>query len=253
MSTDLTAKRSKKPMNQERRIKEMMNREPKKPRGEPIPQGARHKDKRDEKRQDTKRKMKEYTSAERDLLVLARELIAGQVKIDGHNFSSADMKKAILKVLSGLNINIGIDSLEIEIGEKMPTRNFSVNDFSYELYNLDDLSSFEDVVLELLEDKFSTNDAMDKLGDKGLMREIGRLVPKQIVLHSVPLEKGNEREYKVIFDGDFNTYDIDDIIRGETVDLELTIDVNPDGDDITLEAENLDDVLSFIPGAAANG
>ena len=88
---DIEAKRSgKKPLNQSRRMKQMMEKEETKQRGQMPPPTVRHKDKRREKRQDTKRKLKDYTGSERqqvaaELTALAREMV-------GHSRSAASAK-----------------------------------------------------------------------------------------------------------------------------------------------------------------
>ena len=69
-----------KPLNQERRIKQTLQKEPEKPRGVMPPPTIRHKDKRDEKRQDTKKDLKKYTGMDRDfiaseLLIAAKEMM----------------------------------------------------------------------------------------------------------------------------------------------------------------------------------
>jgi hypothetical protein len=59
----MTAKRKnkKKPLNQERRMKQMLEKEPEKTRGKMPPPSRGHKDKRREKRQDTKRNLRDQT------------------------------------------------------------------------------------------------------------------------------------------------------------------------------------------------
>jgi hypothetical protein len=76
-----------KPLNQERRIKETLQKEPEKPRGVMPPPTIRHKDKRQEKRQDTKSKLKEYTSMDRNFI--ASELLKAAKEMTGSSFSGA--------------------------------------------------------------------------------------------------------------------------------------------------------------------
>jgi len=69
----------KKPLNQSRRMKEMMEQKPKKERGVMPPPSRGHKDERREKRQDTKRNLREHTSMDRnyiasELLLAAKEM-----------------------------------------------------------------------------------------------------------------------------------------------------------------------------------
>jgi len=73
--------KKKRPLNQERRLKQTLEREPDKTRGMPVPPSRGHKDKRRDKRQDTKRKMREHTSMDRnyiasELVTAAKEMTA---------------------------------------------------------------------------------------------------------------------------------------------------------------------------------
>jgi hypothetical protein len=94
---DIEAKRrsKKKPLNQQRRMKQMLEKEETKQRGKMPPPTKRHKDKRREKRQDTKRKMRDYTSMDRnyianELLKAAKEMMAHNLV--GHSRSAASAK-----------------------------------------------------------------------------------------------------------------------------------------------------------------
>lgn len=60
-------RRKKKPLNQERRMKQLMEKKPKKERGEPIPSGGywdEGRKKPKQKRQDTKKNLKRYIGSE---------------------------------------------------------------------------------------------------------------------------------------------------------------------------------------------
>jgi hypothetical protein len=73
----MAKKRKKKPMNQERRLKEMMNKERSKERKMMPPPSQAHKDKRREKRQDVKHRMKQYVGE--NMNQEDREFIAGEL------------------------------------------------------------------------------------------------------------------------------------------------------------------------------
>lgn len=87
----------KKPLNQSRRMKEMMEQKPKKERGVMPPPSRGHKDERREKRQDTKRNLREHTSMDRnyiasELLLAAKEMFNEHTRTAAVNVSK-DMKE----------------------------------------------------------------------------------------------------------------------------------------------------------------
>lgn len=73
----MARKKKKKPLNRERRIKQILNQEPEKKRGVMPPPTIRHQDKREKrnKRQDKKQKLrKEYVGK---LLKIAKSILQG--------------------------------------------------------------------------------------------------------------------------------------------------------------------------------
>lgn len=109
-------RRKKKPLNQERRMKQLMEQKPKKERGEPIPSGGywdqgRRKPK--QKRQDSKSKLrKEYVGSQQlrcnvapvhRLARAAKELTAGRINTK-YNYPTEKKAKMLPRLLSRLKI-----------------------------------------------------------------------------------------------------------------------------------------------------
>ena len=97
--TDRTAK---KPLNWERRIKqqEEQAKKPTKTRGMPVPPSRRHKDKRDDKRQQSKSELrKEYVGMDRELLAKVL-LMAAKASLGEPGLREAGLSERALAALT---------------------------------------------------------------------------------------------------------------------------------------------------------